>query len=88
MDFLELFRKLKSWTKWYAFEVIQLEKKKQKLDLAVELVIDDSLLVSRITGRLIHPGRYTRNHNLAVALTTRNLHHQRFREKMILPESL
>lgn len=33
-------------------------KKGQKLDLAVELVIDDSLLVSRITGRLIHPSRY------------------------------
>ncbi|KAJ3275215.1 adenylate kinase [Terramyces sp. JEL0728] len=28
---------------------------KQKIDTAVELVIDDSLLVSRITGRLIHP---------------------------------
>jgi len=32
-----------------------LEKKKQNLDLAAELVIDDNLLVSRITGRLIHP---------------------------------
>ncbi|KAJ3358993.1 adenylate kinase [Kappamyces sp. JEL0680] len=32
-----------------------LDKKNQKLDFAVELVIDDSLLVSRITGRLIHP---------------------------------
>ena len=32
-----------------------LDKKHQKLDTAVELVIDDSLLVSRITGRLIHP---------------------------------
>ncbi|KAI8925964.1 adenylate kinase-domain-containing protein [Entophlyctis helioformis] len=29
--------------------------KGQKMDTAVELVIDDSLLVSRITGRLIHP---------------------------------
>ncbi len=29
--------------------------KKQKIDHAVELMIDDSLLVSRITGRLIHP---------------------------------
>ena len=35
-----------------------LHTKDQKLDLAVELVIDDSLLVSRITGRLIHPARY------------------------------
>jgi adenylate kinase len=32
--------------------------KGQKLDTAVELVIDDALLVSRITGRLIHPARY------------------------------
>ncbi|RKO83356.1 adenylate kinase-domain-containing protein, partial [Blyttiomyces helicus] len=29
--------------------------KNQKLDSAVELVIEDQLLVSRITGRLIHP---------------------------------
>ena len=35
-----------------------LEKRKQNLDAAVELQIDDSLLVSRITGRLIHPARY------------------------------
>lgn len=34
-----------------------MSKKKQKLDLAVELVIDDALLVSRITGRLVHPAR-------------------------------
>lgn len=32
-----------------------LAKKQQKLQHAVELQIDDSLLVSRITGRLIHP---------------------------------
>ncbi|CAG8507607.1 19051_t:CDS:2, partial [Cetraspora pellucida] len=32
-----------------------LEKDKKKLDHAVELIIDDNLLVSRITGRLIHP---------------------------------
>jgi len=32
-----------------------LEAKKQKLQHAVELRIDDGLLVSRITGRLIHP---------------------------------
>lgn len=32
-----------------------LKNKNQKLDHAVELVIDDALLVSRITGRLIHP---------------------------------
>ncbi|KAH9813973.1 adenylate kinase-domain-containing protein [Melampsora americana] len=32
-----------------------LKAKKQDLDLAAELVIDDNLLVSRITGRLIHP---------------------------------
>ncbi|KAI6248739.1 adenylate kinase [Erysiphe necator] len=32
-----------------------LSKRQQKLQSAVELQIDDSLLVSRITGRLIHP---------------------------------
>lgn len=32
-----------------------LDKDKKKLNHAVELVIDDNLLVSRITGRLIHP---------------------------------
>ncbi|KAI9483597.1 MAG: adenylate kinase-domain-containing protein [Benjaminiella poitrasii] len=32
-----------------------LEEKKKPLNSVVELVIDDSLLVSRITGRLIHP---------------------------------
>ena len=33
-----------------------LATEKTKLDHAVELKIDDSLLVARITGRLIHPG--------------------------------
>jgi len=32
-----------------------LDEKKQKLDSAIELLIDDNLLVSRITGRLVHP---------------------------------
>lgn len=32
-----------------------LGNRKQKLDHAVEFAIDDSLLVRRITGRLIHP---------------------------------
>ncbi|BFZ65292.1 Adenylate kinase [Saitoella coloradoensis] len=32
-----------------------LEERKEKLDHAIELQIDDALLVSRITGRLIHP---------------------------------
>lgn len=32
-----------------------LESRKQKLDHAIELAIDDALLVSRITGRLVHP---------------------------------
>ena len=32
-----------------------LQDKQQKLQHAVELQIDDGLLVSRITGRLIHP---------------------------------
>ncbi|KAJ3082483.1 Adenylate kinase 2, mitochondrial [Quaeritorhiza haematococci] len=33
-----------------------LDRKGQKLDHAVELLIEDQLLVTRITGRLIHPG--------------------------------
>ena len=32
-----------------------LESRQEKLDSVVELKIDDSLLISRITGRLIHP---------------------------------
>ena len=32
-----------------------LESRKEKLDSVVQLVIDDQLLISRITGRLIHP---------------------------------
>lgn len=34
---------------------VMLQEKSQKLQHAVELQIDDALLVSRITGRLIHP---------------------------------
>ena len=32
-----------------------LSARKEKLDSVVELVIPDQLLISRITGRLIHP---------------------------------
>ena len=32
-----------------------LETRKEKLDSVVQLLIDDQLLISRITGRLIHP---------------------------------
>ena len=32
-----------------------LAERKEKLDSVVELVIPDQLLISRITGRLIHP---------------------------------
>lgn len=32
-----------------------LEERKEKLDSVVQLVIEDQLLISRITGRLIHP---------------------------------
>ena len=32
-----------------------LEARKEKLDSVVQLVIEDQLLISRITGRLIHP---------------------------------
>ncbi|KAL0572163.1 adenylate kinase, partial [Marasmius crinis-equi] len=33
-----------------------LEQRGEKLDSVVQLLIDDQLLISRITGRLIHPG--------------------------------
>ena len=32
-----------------------LKARKEKLDHVVELKIEDALLISRITGRLIHP---------------------------------
>lgn len=32
-----------------------LKKRKTKLDAVIEFGIDDKLLISRITGRLIHP---------------------------------
>lgn len=32
-----------------------LKARNEKLDHVVQLVIDDQLLISRITGRLIHP---------------------------------
>jgi len=32
-----------------------LDARKEKLDSVVQLQIDDTLLISRITGRLIHP---------------------------------
>lgn len=32
-----------------------LKSKSQKLDHAIELKVNDQLLISRITGRLIHP---------------------------------
>lgn len=32
-----------------------LAERKEKLDSAVQLLIEDQLLISRITGRLIHP---------------------------------
>jgi adenylate kinase len=33
-----------------------LDIRKEKLDSVIELLIDDQLLISRITGRLVHPG--------------------------------
>ena len=38
----------------------RMEKRKEKLDYVIEFSIPDSLLIRRITGRLIHPqsGRY------------------------------
>jgi adenylate kinase len=33
-----------------------LDSRKEKLDSVVQLQIQDQLLISRITGRLIHPG--------------------------------
>lgn len=48
-----------------------LEKKDQKLEHAIQLLVNDNLLVSRITGRLIHPasGRSYHNEFAYVALT-------------------
>jgi adenylate kinase len=40
-----------------------LEAKNQKLDHALQLLVDDNLLVSRITGRLIHPASGRSYHN-------------------------
>lgn len=41
-----------------------LEERRQKLMHAVELQIDDELLVARITGRLIHPASGRTYHNI------------------------
>lgn len=40
-----------------------LEKKDQKLGHALQLLVNDNLLVSRITGRLIHPASGRSYHN-------------------------
>ena len=40
-----------------------LEKKDQKLEHALQLLVNDNLLVSRITGRLIHPASGRSYHN-------------------------
>lgn len=40
-----------------------LEKKDQKLEHAIQLFVNDNLLVSRITGRLIHPASGRSYHN-------------------------
>lgn len=40
-----------------------LEAKKQNLDHAIQLLVADNLLVSRITGRLIHPASGRSYHN-------------------------
>lgn len=32
-----------------------LAERKEKIDSVVQLLIDDQLLISRITGRLVHP---------------------------------
>lgn len=40
-----------------------LEAKNQKLEHAVQLLVNDNLLVSRITGRLIHPSSGRSYHN-------------------------
>jgi adenylate kinase len=41
-----------------------LSEKKQPLQHAVELQVDDALLVARITGRLIHPASGRSYHNI------------------------
>lgn len=53
-----------------------LSDRKEKLDSVVELVIPDQLLISRITGRLIHPasGRsYHREFKYAYSLAPHTL---------------
>lgn len=40
-----------------------LEAKNQKLTSAIQLLVDDNLLVSRITGRLIHTPSGRSYHN-------------------------
>jgi adenylate kinase family enzyme len=55
-----------------------LTSRKEALDSAVELVISDQLLISRITGRLIHPasGRtYHREFKYVFALVLSSLPH-------------
>ncbi|XP_067862727.1 adenylate kinase 2, mitochondrial isoform X3 [Heptranchias perlo] len=42
----------------------QMEKRSEKLDSVVEFKIDDSLLISRICGRLIHPASGRSYHDL------------------------
>jgi adenylate kinase len=54
-----------------------LESRKEKLDSVVQLLIDDQLLISRITGRLIHPasGRsYHKEFKYVPLVTKENSH--------------
>jgi len=41
-----------------------LKARNEKLDSVVQLLIDDQLLISRITGRLIHPASGRSYHKL------------------------
>ena len=50
-----------------------LADRKEKLDSVVELVIPDQLLISRITGRLIHPAS-GRSYHKEFKCVPRSLH--------------
>lgn len=51
-----------------------LTEKQKTLDHAVELKIPDALLISRITGRLVHPASGRSYHKECACLLARHSH--------------